>query len=368
VAAFKVLMDIRFADHASFHRAAAGMVGGALVAGLALGPLTSLAPLAGGLAGLGIGAAWAYGHARVRLVAAVLAIAPLLAMTLGWVSSLPTAVPLVVSASLIALGLAAGGPRGARGAVGVGLGALVVLIAMWSALRIGNAKETMSWPAWLLAGASSAAMAMVGVLAVVPRHLVLASDPVKHAVRQLPALDPEIRGLCDRALSIWGVAKDQLADEGGKGLVRDGVLKTLEVAGRSAEVKATGASEAELARRMAELDTKIAGTSDAEAKAQYQAARAALDDQRRYREHIARGRERLVARMHNHVAALEKFQLAATGLEAARKVQGSDTIQQLADLSQDVAASGDALLELELETGPRQAPAVEPDAESGALA
>jgi hypothetical protein len=55
--------------------------------------------------------------------------------------------------------------------------------------------------------------------------------------------------------------------------------------------------------------------------------------------------------MHNHVAALEKFELAAGGLKAARAATASATaVQQLAELSQDVAASGEALAELELDS------------------
>lgn len=353
------------------------MVGGALVTGIALHSVTPMAPLAGGLVGMAAGATLAYGHGKLRFAAAALALAPLFAISNGWVSSLPTAVPLVVSASLIALGLAAGGPRGLRGALGIGLSAITALVAMWAALRIVNARETATWPAWVLAGSGAAAMGMVGVMAMLPRHLKLAIDPVQARIKALPAtLDPEVRTLCDRAIAIWHGAKDELADEGGKHLVRDGVLKTLEVAVKSSDVKVTGATDGELAKRMMELDGKIASTSDAEAKSQYQAARAALEDQRRYREHIAKGRERLVARMHNHVAALEKFQLAATGLEAARQASaGSTAVKQLEELSQNVAASGEALAELELGEVPAPAiatavtaPPAEPDAESGALA
>jgi len=131
------------------------------------------------------------------------------------------------------------------------------------------------------------------------------------------------------------------------------VLKTLEVAARSAGVKITGPSEAELAQRMADLDQRIAAATDSEVKTQYEAARVALGDQQRYREHIRQGRERLVARMHNHVAALEKFELAATGLSAARVASaGSPVVRQLEELSHDVAASGEALAELELGDAP----------------
>ncbi|MBX3161126.1 MAG: hypothetical protein KF773_34515 [Deltaproteobacteria bacterium] len=349
-------MDIRFRDHASFHRAAAGMVGGSLLIGLALHPITAMAPVAGGLAGIAAGASWGHGHGKLRFAAAAAALATVFVASLaswgaqvGWVSGLPSAIALVVSVSLLALGLAAGGPRGVRG-VGLFLwAALTGLVAMWCAMRIVGARETAGLPSWVRDGAGATAMGLVGILAMVPRHLSLASDPVTAAVRRLPAtLDPEVKGLCDRAVAIWRGAKEALADEGGQHLVRDGVLTTLAVAMKSAEVKLAGPSEAELAARTAELDGKLATVTDGEARAQYAAARAALDDQRRYRDHIAQGKERLVARMHHHVTALEKFQLAATGLDAARAVAASSPVKQLEDLSQDVTASSDALLELEL--------------------
>jgi hypothetical protein len=229
-----------------------------------------------------------------------------------------------------------------------------VLVAMWCALRIGHAQKPVSWPPLATTLAAAAALGVVGALALLPRHVQIAVDPVRAALGKLPAtLDAEVRGLCARAAAIWNTAQDQISDDTGKWLVRDGVLKTLEVAARSADVKITGASDAELTQRMADLDQRIAAATDAEVRTQYQAARAGLDDQPRYRNHIRQGRERLVARMHNHVAALEKFELAATGFEAARAASaGLSVVKQLEELSNDVAASGEALVDLELALEP----------------
>lgn len=342
-------MQIRFGDHASFHRAAAGMVGGSLLAGIAIhfvSGASNIGPLLGGLAGIAAGAAWGYGRPLWRIIAAGLATIPLFVMALQWPA-------LAIVASAAGLGIAVGGAAGATGlrgmlAAGAAIGTL--LMAMWCALRFDTARELATWPGFWVDGLSAAAMGMVAMLAVLPRHLVVERDPVSAAVRSLPAgLEPEVRALCERSVAIWSGAKERLeADDPGRELVRDGVLKTLEVAVRSAQVRVTGASDAELAARMADLDQRIAAATDAEVKAQYAAARAALEDQRRYREHIANGRERLVARMHNHVAALEKFQLAATGLVAARAASAGTTMQQLEELSSDVTASGEALAELEL--------------------
>ena len=342
-------MDIRFGDHASFHKGTAGMVAGAAIAAAALTPVTPLvpiAPLVGGLAGMAIGAALGYGKQGWRFVAAAAAAVPLFAMPATWST-------LAIVAATMGLGLAVGGRTAAsgwRGALAVGFATVTTLLAMWCALRVAGARETMFWPELARNAAAAAAMGMVGILAMLPRHLRVQLDPVQAAVRQLPAsIDPEVKALCDRAVGIWTSSKERIADDTGKNLVRDGVLKTLEVAAKSVEVKVTGASDAELRSRMEELDKRIAAATDDEIKTQYTAARAALDDQRRYREHIAKGRERLVARMHNPVAALEKFQLAATGLEAARAATaGTTAVKQLEELSQDVAASGEALAEIEI--------------------
>lgn len=383
-------MDIRFGEHGSFHRAAAGMVGGAFVTGIALHSVTAMAPLVGGIVGMAVGASWGYGRTNLRLLAAAIAIMPLWLMTMTWAAKVPQSIGFVTAAAVIALGLAASGgglakhPRGVKGALTVAVTALIALVGMWCAMRFATARETAKVPAWLLGGISAASMGMVGVLAVIPRHLSMGIDPVTAALKRLPTtLDAEVRALCDRSIAIWVDAKDQLDEQGGKALVREGVLKTLEVAARSTEVKITGPSDAELARRMTELDGKVAATTDPEAKAQYQSARAALDDQHRYREHITKGKERLIARMHNHVAALEKFQLAANGLEAAKHT-GSPAVKQLEELSHNVTASGEALAEVEMGEAAQSArtgaineakievvdaaKATEPDAESGAMA
>jgi hypothetical protein len=197
------------------------------------------------------------------------------------------------------------------------LGATATMLAMWGALRVGAAHQTAGWSSWLRDVASASALGMIGVFALLPRHVRISTDPILAALRALPHdLDGEVRELCTRSVAIWA-----------------------------------GASDSELARRMTDLDARIAAASDAEVKAQYQSARAALDDQQRYRDHIAQNRERMIARMHNHVAALEKFQLAAGGLAAARAATaGATAVKQLEELSADVAASGEALAEIELDT------------------
>jgi hypothetical protein len=334
-------MDISFDDHPSFHRAAAGMVGGSLLLGLALHPFTALAPYVAGVGGIALGTSFAYGKAPWRLLAGAAAMVPLLAMSASWTS-------LALVATMLSLGLVIG-LRSTRALVTFGLGIVTVLVAMWCAVRIDHARQTAAWSGWLRDAVAAMAMGMVGILAMLPRHLRAAVDPVRAAMRQLPAnLDGEVRQLCERAVAIWTTSKDKLAEgEAGRTLIKDGVLKTIEVAAKRATVATPGASEVELTERMAILDGRIEATTDAETRTQYQAARSALDDQRRYRQGIRQGIERLVARMHNHVAALEKFQLAASNLEATR-MSSAGAVKELAAMSSEVAASGEALAEVEM--------------------
>jgi hypothetical protein len=338
-------MDIRFGDHASFHRAAIGMTVSSALLGIVLHPLTPFAPLLGGIFGIAVGAALGYGKPVWRLIAAALASLPLLVMTASWPA-------FALSAGILTLGCALPTARGMRGAMTVMLGATVTLLAMWTALRFDHARATAHWPASLTDGASAAAMGIVGVVAMLPRHLGIAFDPVRSALAALPPrLDSEVRALCDRTLAIWSDVKIKLGEtDPNLTLVRDGVLKTLEVAAKSTDAQPQGANDEQLGRRMEDLDARIAAATDDEVKAQYQSARAALSDQAKYRERIRQNHERLVARLHNHVAALEKFQLAAGGLASARAASSGaaqpDLGQQLSDLSRDVAASGEALVEV----------------------
>src|SRR5262249_22725248 len=106
------LMDTRFADHSSFQRAAAGMVGSALLFGAALHPVPRLAPLVGGILGIATGAAIAHGRLGWRVAAAGAALAALFLSPSSW--------PLLAAAAaIVALGVAVGGPRGVRGLIGV---------------------------------------------------------------------------------------------------------------------------------------------------------------------------------------------------------------------------------------------------------
>lgn len=340
-------MDLRFDNHPGFHRATLAMV--ALGAGLSalavpLANRLAIAPtLIGGALAIALGAGVAYGGLRWRGALGVLACLPV-AFSATWGA-------LIATSALCAVAVAVGAGSQRRVAIAAVVGAAAALIASWASLRVFYAAETESWAPLVRAVAGGAAMGLVGTVATLPRHLQWQGDAVAAATRTLPiGLDAEVRQLCLRATKIWHDAKDRLqGDPSSKELLRTGVLKVLEVARRGSEgmSQVPPSSEQELAQRMAELDARIAAATDAEAKAQYQAARDGLDDQRKYRDRLRASRERMVARLHNHVAALEKFHLAAASLQASKTLSADEPmVRQLAELSSEVSTSGDALSEL----------------------
>lgn len=297
-------MEIRFDRHPQFHRAAASMVGGSLLfgAGLTLASSSAAVPIAAGVLGIGAGMAVAYGKPQ-RLLLAGAATVPLFAMP-------PIVGALLLAAAALALCTAIGGPRGWRGVLATGVAALVALVGMWCAVRIGHARATELWSPMATNLAGAAAMGIVGTLAVLVRHIGLAADPIATARRALPgAIDPEVKTLVERALTIYGSAKVTGED---RALLEEGVVETLTLAKQTCDTKPAGeSSDLDLAMRIGELDKRIAAAADAEARAQYASAKTALEDQQKLRAERSAARDRLVAKLHNQVATLEKFQLRA---------------------------------------------------------
>lgn len=341
-------MAIRFSDHEGFQRAALTMAGAGFTAGALASvlPATMLPPaLAGGVIGATVGVGLAHGRLWRRLACGVLALVAfrLVLFIDDWAA-------LAATAAIAAIGLTVG--ERSRRPLAMMLGAAAMLAATWAALRISYAAETATWPAWVRMGIGGAALAFASVLALVPPRLGWIADAIGARVRQLPSgLDPEVRALCDRSLALWHTGAPRITDAASKALLRDGVDKVLEVAHRTAQASAAPTDDTELDGRIEELDRRIAAAADPVAREQYQAARGALDDQKRLRERMRQGRERVVARLHHHVATLERFHLAAQNLEATRVHADAAALGDgatLTQLSADVASSSEALADLEL--------------------
>jgi uncharacterized small protein (DUF1192 family) len=342
-------MSIGFGDHEGFHRAAIAMT----VAGAAAGAgaqVVGLSPIIAGGLGAMIGAVIAE---RPRPRALTVARVAMAITGLGLALAFRPAIQLWITAIAVASALALG--RGAKAWLLASMvGALAIAAGGFAAGRIAGAAETAAWPAWITMAVAGAAMGLTSVVALVPRRVAVERDPVVAAVRALPAtVDAEIAELARQGATVWHAVKARVpATDSGRALVKDGVLRLVEVAARSERIpNDLAASTTKVTARIDELDARIAAATDEITRAQYGEARAALDDQRRYLAGIATARERMVARMHNYLAALEKFRLAVVSLETAATARAAadarPALTAVADIGADLESCGQALAELE---------------------
>jgi len=352
---------IEFQGHENFHKAFARMA-------IAAGGAGVLAELVHGLVGsrsLAVGASWPM---AVIGVAAVLAavwprIRQLRALSRGvLVAALATSGVLVsastvgspaviIGAALLGGFVSVWGLRGRALAIGTLAAGAVLVIAAAVSSRIAAAELFMTWPTVATSIVAGLGFACVAALTQLPRHVLVVRDVVGAAHRKLaPRTDGELRELCDRGHELWRKAESSLAvGDTHRDLLEEGVLRLYDVADRWVAVDAESAhvgSEA-LTARIDELDARIEAASDEVVRAQYRAARTALGEQLRYVDDIGASRDRVLARMHNYLAAMERLNLALVNVKSTSASKSAVDVQpmveSLADLGRDIDALGDAL-------------------------
>ncbi len=234
-----------------------------------------------------------------------------------------------------------------------GIGAL--LVARYAAVQVMGASELSSLPTWGTAALSGLAISAASVFALLPRHIELEHDPVAKVHNQLQGnITGEIAELIERGNGLWTQAKRELDDDDtNRELLQEAVLRLMQTAKRwsDAEGHSSRTSAANLAERMESLEDRIAKADDEVVIKQYEQARAALAEQMKYLSGIGKNRERVLARMHNYLAAMERLRLALANLEstnASREaVDLAPMVENLEELGQDIDSCSVALRELE---------------------
>jgi hypothetical protein len=363
---------LTFRDHSDFHRAAVDMsVAGALaglaahVAGLAwprFGTIDS--PLGLGLvvAAVAIGADAPAIRFEVRGLLRLFALAAVAGLGLSLVDGGPSA---ALAFALPTALLLARGLEDKRFAIAVAAGLVATLCARFVLTSLVRAPALEPLPDWLVAIGAGCAFGFVALLARLPRHIDLVRDRVADAYQRVrPTLAGEVAELADRAIDVWRRVDGTLeADLPVRRAIEDSVLRLYEVAGRWQAIEADGARtpvEA-LVERMQQLDAKIDKTDDEVARTQYASARAALAEQIRDLREIATSRERVVARMHHYLAAMERLRFAVIKHRSADASRLSSEVQPILDDLRDLGAEIDltsaALGEVEAQAAPPSAPA-----------
>ncbi len=344
---------VRFRDHKEFQRAAITMAGAGAAAGLAA--YLAAPPRAGWGIGL-VGGAAVLGALAPTLRQAgkqVLVRVALVACAALALALLPRAGHTQLGVGLFAVlfsGALAWGLSGRRLLVALASGAGVALLARHTLLSIGAAAELSTIPAWGVATFAGAAFSFVSVLALVPRHVDLLRDPVTEAYEELaPTLSGEVFQVVGSAYRVWTEAAATLPEgDPNRQSLRDGVMRVMEVARQWNTISAQGTSDRAdvLVARMDELQQRIDATEDEIARGQYMQARAALAEQLRYLKDIDRSRGRVLARMHNYLAALERLRLAVVNLESANASRDASDVQPLVASLEAIGIDIDAAAEV----------------------
>jgi hypothetical protein len=349
---------LRFADHDGFHRTAREMALAGLGAALAALVLARAAPWFGGalgplgLAVIGGAVAFAATPRGRRLEAG--ALTELLLLASAAAAALAAARDGDVAAWLGPIGFAAalaiaaarGGAPGWPTAV-ASIAAL--LLARIVLLRLGGLAPVPGGVAALLGGLGFGLVALLGIL---PRHVAFVAAPRADRRRSIRARAPqEMLGLLDRADA--AAAHDVAAAPALTAALGTAVDRLYDIAAGWLDVEADTRTEtpSQLDLRRDDLRARLAAARDPEARRQYEAALAAVEEQRRYVGGIAAARERVVARMHRHLATIERIRLAAINSRSADAARGSGELEPLiADLDalgRELVCTSEALAETE---------------------
>lgn len=311
-------MDVRFEDHASFQRCAACCAAG----GAALGVTGSL-PLSA--AGAAIALLFADGKGRP-----VLAVCACAAVALAWsLAPLPwadAAAGAMLGLLLAVIRVEAAKDKGtappSAWAVAIAAAAGAVALSTASAMLPALSAELASIvPRWTAGAATGGALGLWAALAAAPLHVRVGSDPIEmrlHALRF--SLGPELRALAERAAS---ARRDALARLPGgvpaevPASIDAIAAAALELAARGAELSraASPVAEDELRRRSAAMAQSAQAADDGEARESYQNAAESLSAQLEHLRRVRRARERVLARLHENVANLERTGFSLTLLQ-----------------------------------------------------
>lgn len=345
---------VRFRDHDLFHRSALYMASLGAVAGFAMHlsevshspwalPVVATAAVCGMLAG------------RLGYTPrAVLGRGALLGMGTAGLMLLPQAgdTGYAMASFCLLFGAAiAWGLRGRRLLVAVAVGAASALLAHSALLSIVNAQQLSALPAWAVSTLAGAAFSFMSVLALLPQHVDVVRDPVNEAYAGLrDKTSGEIAELVRRGHSLWNDSTVGLShDSVNHRTLQEGVLRLFEVARRWQDVEQNNNPEiaVALAGRMEVLQARIDAAEDDVVRTQYRHAHTALAEQLRYLKDIGTSRERVLARMHNYLAAMERLRLAVVNLESANVSRDTVDVKPLLstveELGRDIDTFSDML-------------------------
>ncbi|MSP59652.1 MAG: hypothetical protein EXR72_04800 [Myxococcales bacterium] len=242
-------------------------------------------------------------------------------------------------------------PGTSRRAVAAVAGGVGLATALFVALSIGSSGVLGFLPPGLVALALGGAAGFVASLGVTGRELEWSRDeepmlPAASAVAKeggLPATagGGELHGLLGRASEAYREVRAALGGEAPEvSAAAEDLLGRITRFGKrwsDLEAEAARTDRLALAGRLDQIVTREEAAKDDVVRSEYGRARAAMATQLAYLDGIERGRERAVARLHHHIAVMERLRLAALH---HRSADAARLGEELAPLVEDLTAAG----------------------------
>jgi hypothetical protein len=351
---------LRFRHHEHFHRAALHMAvfgaGAGLIAATAFGSVAT--PWVLGIIALAAAIGAMKPADRRRPLALAVRVALVGVGTIA-LATLPDTGRTFEGILLFAAGFAGAlswGLKGKKLIATLAVGIAVALIARSALASMLGAEQLATLPGWLVTTLGGAAFSFVSAVALVPRHIEVAHDHVGDAYGRIKdKTSGEVYELVVRGHGVWTKVAAKLPEgDANRELLEEAVIRLFGTAERWSSVNAdySQTMAASLVDRMQELEGRIAATKDEEAKTQYQQAHDALAEQLRYTADISTSRERVLARMHNYLAAMERLRMAVINLESAsvsrESVDVAPIVSTLRDLGEDIDTYSNVLAHADL--------------------
>lgn len=352
---------LRFKDHTAFHLQVLRMTGAGAAVGLAIyllgltistnGRVAQALIMAAGATVLGLAGLPPSRKTAIPAILLGLGVGLLGALAMQALShSRPTYPWFGLGVYGLAVGIVAGRDlRGPRRLVLPLCTGVSVMLATWVTATLQSGVNLASYvPSFLAEPAYGAVYGFLVSIAMVARQLTWHQDPVTKAFEEVrPKLGGEMLELADQAITLYVKTQQVLRDRRERGndtepalaqAVERLVLRILAMGQKWQEVEhgAGQTSADDLITRIEGLDRKIDDTSDQVARKQYRMAREALATQLKYLREISRNRERVVARVHNYVATLERLHMALWNHRGADAAKLSDEVQPILDEIEDV--------------------------------
>lgn len=342
---------IRFREHEQFHKAAIAMVAAGAIAGAGAWAIfqSGFSPWALSAVALAaaIGAMGPTALSRRFELVMRAGLVMLGAVCLAFVAGLEG----VLGFGVLFSGALAWGLRGKKLLLSLAVGSAAAALAHFALTQVVMSQELMTLPGWVAAGIGGAAFSFVAVLGLAVRHLAIARDRVADAYIAIKdSTKGEVYELVLRGHSVWTKASANLdEDDPNREILQEAVLRLFDTARRwtTVESNASQHAAASLVDRMDSLKSRIDKASDDVVKGQYQQAHDALGEQLKYLKEIGTNRERVLARMHNYLAAMERLRLAVINLDSqsASRNAVAPIVTSLEELGQDIDSCSEALVE-----------------------